>query len=242
MKTFNLVTLFLENPQRSESTRIISRDPRGRDGLSIKLLSKWGSLIVQTHQLPLPTFPAFKVGTMAQSRMVSLVAVLGAGFIALVASFIIADGKRSTSILYCVSNSSSSHIVTLNGSVPQAKCFRVQNGIFTEVFEEIPETNRDEVESLDGYVLPGIIDSHGQILQYGEMLESVSLYGAESIGEVRTRIKDFLEKHEGEGYGSREKWIRGIGWDQKYFGGVMPTAVSPPTPSITSRANFRRKS
>ncbi len=44
--------------------------------------------------------------------------------------------------------------------------------------------------------------------------------------EVRRRVREYLGRHEGEGYGTRDKWIRGIGWDQKYFGGVMPTAVS----------------
>ena len=68
----------------------------------------------------------------------------------------------------------------------------------------------------------------GTLWQYGEMLESVSLYGAQSIEDVRTKIKDFLSFHDGEMYGTRDKWIRGIGWDQAYFGGVMPTAVSPP--------------
>ena len=90
----------------------------------------------------------------------------------------------------------------------------------------MPEIDGTQITFLDGYVLPGIIESHGHVLQYGEMLESVSLYGARSMGEVRARVKDFLKKHAGEGYGSRDKWLRGIGWDQKYFGGVMPTAVS----------------
>jgi predicted amidohydrolase YtcJ len=162
---------------------------------------------------------------MAQFRVLSLLGILGAGLIALVASFIISDGKSSTSALYCVSGSSS-HVTTLGSSLPIAKCFRVQDGMFTDVFQGIPKTSGEEIQFLDGYVLPGLIDSHGHILQYGEMLESVLLYGAESIGEVRSRIQDFLKKHAGEGYGSREKWIRGIGWDQKYFGGVMPTAVS----------------
>jgi len=156
--------------------------------------------------------------------MMSLAGVLGAGLIALVASFIISDGTASTSTLYCVSNPSSSPILTLNSSTPHAKCFRVQGGIFIDVLEEIPDTS-EEIRSLDGYVLPGLIDGHGHILQYGEMLESVWLYGAESIAEVRRRIKKFLKKHQGEGYGSHDKWIRGIGWDQKYFGGVMPTAA-----------------
>ena len=74
-------------------------------------------------------------------------------------------------------------------------------------------------------MIPGIIESHGHMLQYGEMLESVSLYGAESVEELRGRIKQFLSLHEGEGYGGSDKWVRGIGWDQGNFGGVMPTAV-----------------
>jgi hypothetical protein len=60
------------------------------------------------------------------------------------------------------------------------------------------------------------------------MLESVSLYGAQSVPEIRERVKDFLIVHAGEGYGTREKWIRGVGWDQAFFGGVMPTAVCFP--------------
>jgi hypothetical protein len=59
------------------------------------------------------------------------------------------------------------------------------------------------------------------------MLESVLLFGAESIDEVKRRIKDFLSLHQGEGFGSSKKWLRGVGWDQTYFGGLMPTAVCP---------------
>lgn len=96
--------------------------------------------------------------------------------------------------------------------------------MFKEILSEPP---RDEhYVRLDGYVIPGIIESHGHILQYGEMLESVSLYGVESIGEIKERVKEWLGRHEGEGYGTREKWVRGIGWDQGSWGGVYPTAVS----------------
>jgi Amidohydrolase family len=161
---------------------------------------------------------------MSQFRVLSLAGIVGAGLIALVANLIIADGKSLAST-YCVSDPTS-FILTLNDSLPRARCFSVQDGIFTDVFEEIQEVNGEQLKSLDGFALPGLIDSHGHILQYGEMLESVSLYGAESIPDVRTKIKEFLKKHQGEGYGSRGKWIRGIGWDQKYFGGVMPTAVN----------------
>ncbi|EHK97583.1 putative amidohydrolase ytcJ [Glarea lozoyensis 74030] len=92
-------------------------------------------------------------------------------------------------------------------------------------YAEVPTTSEESITYLDGWTIPGIIESHGHHLQYGEMLESVLLYDAKSMKEVRGRIGEFLERHRGEGYGTRGKWIRGIGWDQKYFGGVMPTAA-----------------
>jgi hypothetical protein len=151
--------------------------------------------------------------------------------VALVISSILAgkhDPAKST--LYCSSDTSPSIITSLerdiHGLREVVKCFRVERGIFTEVLDSVSKANKGEkITYIDGFVLPGIIESHGHILQYGEMLESVSLYGAESVAEMRARIKDFLSAHEGEGYGTRDRWIRGVGWDQTLFGGVMPTAV-----------------
>jgi hypothetical protein len=157
----------------------------------------------------------------------TLVVVMSTALFALVASLILGNSTSSSSTLYCVSDPSTQHIETLNPSVPHAKCFRVGNGVFTEVLAEVPTTYEETITNLDGWAIPGIIESHGHHLQYGEMLESVLLYDAKSVEEIRTRIIDYLERHKGEGYGTREKWIRGIGWDQKYFGGVMPTAVRP---------------
>lgn len=152
--------------------------------------------------------------------------ILGTALLALTGSIVLAESKPSAPTLYCLSDPASSSITTLDPLLPKVKCFRVQDGLFTEVLTEAPNLKAEEVTFLDGHVLPGIIESHGHILQYGEMLESVSLYGSESLEEVRRRIKEFLKVHAGEGYGSREKWVRGIGWDQAFFGGVMPTAVS----------------
>lgn len=158
---------------------------------------------------------------MGFSRDLSILGAMTAGLLALVTSFILAE-ETPTSTLYC----SSDPITTLNSSLPHAKCFRVENGIFIEVLDHIPTHEQLSFTPLNGHVFPGIIESHGHILQYGEMLQSVSLYGAESMEDVRLRIKEWLKRHKGEGYGSREKWIRGIGWDQAYFAGMMPTAVS----------------
>lgn len=156
---------------------------------------------------------------MALARDVSIMGAMVALLCALAANFIFGDNSPPPR-LYCTSEAP---ITTLNISAPHAQCFRVQNGLFIEILYEAPEDEQFTV--LDGFVFPGLIDSHGHILQYGEMLESVSLYGARSMKDVRERVKEWLGRHRGEGFGTRDKWIRGVGWDQAHFGNVMPTAV-----------------
>jgi hypothetical protein len=168
---------------------------------------------------------------MPQFAGTTLLLVLSTTLLALVASLILGTSTSSSSTVYCVSDPTTQHIETLNPSVSYAKCFRVENGVFTEVLASVPTTDEAPITYLDGWAIPGIIESHGHHLQYGEMLESVLLYDAKSVEEIRTRVLEFLERHKGEGYGTKEKWIRGIGWDQKYFGGVMPTAVRPLLPN-----------
>jgi hypothetical protein len=160
----------------------------------------------------------------SRSRAISLLGVVTVALLALVAGYVLKNDTKPG--LYCVPRDSPFFITTLNESLSHARCFRTESGLFIEVLEEFP-FNQEEIIYLEGYVLPGIIESHGHILQYGEMLESVSLYGAESVDEVIIRIKGFLNAHQAEGYGTRDKWVRGIGWDQKFFDGVMPTAVRP---------------
>lgn len=159
----------------------------------------------------------------SRTRGITLLGILCVPFLAVVGSFVLKEGANSH--LYCAPKDSPFFISTLNPALPKAKCFRSQHGLFTDVLEDYPTSHQDEISYLNGYVFPGIIESHGHILQYGEMLESVSLFGAESVEDVRTKIKDFMKAHKGEGYGSRDKWIRGVGWDQAHFGGIMPTAV-----------------
>ncbi|KAG5753099.1 hypothetical protein H9Q70_004274 [Fusarium xylarioides] len=99
----------------------------------------------------------------------------------------------------------------------EAQCFTVANGVFTAVGP------RDADQSvLDGYVIPGLWDGHGHLLQYGEFLHSVDLFGAQSLAEVRARIKDYISANPGAG--SKDNWVRGVGWDQTFFG-RMPTAA-----------------
>jgi len=115
---------------------------------------------------------------------------------------------------------------TQDDDQPSAQCFSVADGKFTRVFSPDDSfTSSDQPVERSGYVIPGLWDGHGHILQYGEFLHSVDLFGSSSIEEVRLRLRSYLDTHPEAG--SPSQWIRGIGWDQTAFG-RMPTAVSSP--------------
>ncbi|KAK4643053.1 hypothetical protein QC761_402580 [Podospora bellae-mahoneyi] len=104
----------------------------------------------------------------------------------------------------------------------QGNCLGVDpsTGLITRVFSRKGEENKRK-----GYVLPGLWDGHGHLLQYGEFLHGVDLFGARSKEEVKARIKKYLESRKGEGgVGSRGNWVRGVGWDQGLLREGMPTA------------------
>ncbi|KAF9779118.1 hypothetical protein IL306_002491 [Fusarium sp. DS 682] len=115
------------------------------------------------------------------------------------------------SATYCYNS-----IRTHDSDQAEAQCFTVTNGLFTAVGP------RDADQTMiDGYVIPGLWDGHGHLLQYGEFLHSVDLFGAQTLEEVRTRIKGYIAANPGAG--SKDNWVRGVGWDQTFFG-RMPTA------------------
>lgn len=113
-------------------------------------------------------------------------------------------------------------IRTHSSAVTHANCFSVSpSGVFTKVYQE-PQSPTLEKNSLEGYVIPGLWDGHGHLLQYGEFLNSVDLFGSDSLEEISVRVDKYLDTHPEAG--SKEEWIRGTGWDQMAFG-RMPTAV-----------------
>lgn len=115
---------------------------------------------------------------------------------------------------------------TQDESKPSAVCFSVVDGRFTQVFETPEDLSADSVVVEPGYVIPGLWDGHGHLLQYGEFLHSVDLFGSQSLDDVRTRVKAYVAANPGAG--TKDHWVRGVGWDQTAFG-RMPTAVSLPS-------------
>lgn len=118
----------------------------------------------------------------------------------------------SSSKTYCYQN-----IRTQNDEQPSASCFSVADGVFTQV-----SSDTATADVRDGYVIPGLWDSHGHLLEYGEFLNSVDLFGSDSLENVRSRIKAYIAANPGAG--TRDNWVGGFGWDQAAYG-RMPTAV-----------------
>lgn len=125
-------------------------------------------------------------------------------------------GSTSTAVTHCYTS-----VRTHNPNAPAVQCFTIQDGIFTGVTSR-EEVSADDIIEHDGHVIPGLWDGHGHLLQYGEFLHSVDLFGAESLEDVRQRIKKYVD--ENPGAGTKDNWVRGVGWDQTFFG-RMPTAV-----------------
>jgi len=112
-------------------------------------------------------------------------------------------------------------VSTHDVELPTAKCFKVSNGVFAEVMRD---TVSEITESRKGYAIPGLWDGHGHLMQYGEFLNGVDLFGSKTFDEVKERLGRYVE--ENPNFGTRDEWVRGAGWDQTPFG-RMPTAVRP---------------
>lgn len=116
---------------------------------------------------------------------------------------------------------------TLNNELSQAQCFSVSNGKFTRVFRDvISDGNKKLEQPRDGHVIPGLWDGHGHLVQYGELLDSVDLFGAASMHEVQRRLVKY--KMERQETGTEKQWLRGVGWDQVHYGGRWPISVGTP--------------
>jgi len=121
-----------------------------------------------------------------------------------------------------------SSITTLSSGASKAECFSVSNGRFSRVFKDDfikQDASFDAVkDARAGYVYPGLWDGHGHLIQYGELLNSVNLFGSGSMAEVQERLVKYKADHPEEGTG--QHWIRGVGWDQANFDGEWPSTVS----------------
>jgi len=98
------------------------------------------------------------------------------------------------------------NIITLNSIVPIADTVTVRNGRI----ESINSQNNDyQSIDLNGLtVLPGLVDSHFHLSNFGKRLEMINLKGLKSIQEVFDKINKQVKNI------SPGTFIHGFGWDQ----------------------------
>ncbi|TKB46029.1 amidohydrolase [Thalassotalea mangrovi] len=98
----------------------------------------------------------------------------------------------------------------------------------------------DDTKIIDGkgqVMLPGLIDAHGHVLNYGLSLMRVDLMGSESEQDSVQRVIKFAKKN------PNTAWIQGRGWNQvQWPSNEFPTAASldqafPDTPVVLSRVD-----
>jgi predicted amidohydrolase YtcJ len=89
----------------------------------------------------------------------------------------------------------------------------------------------DVIDARGAAVMPGFNDVHTHMLSGGLALDDVDLQGAQTLGEVQSRIRAFAKEH------PDRSWIRGRGWGYGPFPGSQPTreqldAAVPDRPAV----------
>ncbi len=128
-------------------------------------------------------------------------------------------------------------VLTMNPSQPHAQAVAVKGdriihvGTNNEVSKLIGEKTR--IIRLKGKtVVPGLIDTHIHVADFGKTLTWINLDDADSIAELQSRLRARTEKE------SKGKWVLGKGWDQNHFAEKrLPTrfdldTVSPDNPVV----------
>ncbi|KAK0616259.1 amidohydrolase [Immersiella caudata] len=117
-----------------------------------------------------------------------------------------------------------------SGGLPydEIKCFSVSASssekgvVFTKLHASPPSGDNVGVIYRKGYVIPGLWDGHGHLLQYGEFLHSTDLFGCTERSCILDRLAEYLARNPEAG--TRSNWLRGVGWDQNVLG-ETPTAA-----------------
>ena len=126
------------------------------------------------------------------------------------------------------------HILTMNADMPEAEAFAVDEGFIiavgtnAEMREQCPLA--EEVDLGGKHVMPGIIESHGHMLNLGRIKMRINLQGVSDPQEVVQKLKQRVAA------APPGEWIDGWGWDDGVWKEQMTairqelSAVSPDNP------------
>jgi len=147
------------------------------------------------------------------------------------------DGDGGRARVFC-----NAAVYTLDPGRPRAEALAIQDGRVVAV-GSLAEARTgagpaaEEVDLAGGCVVPGLVDCHVHLLEFGLRLSRVDVSGARSPAEAAARVKDAYAGNDGlggqegqagqEGQEGREGpvgqgWVLGGGWDKSQWGGDFP--------------------
>jgi predicted amidohydrolase YtcJ len=108
------------------------------------------------------------------------------------------------------------NIVTLNPKQPIAQAVSVQNGRIAaigsnaEIRKHVSSATKI-IDAKNKTVIPGLIDCHVHMTEFGLFLQSPDLRNVKSIKQMQRKLREHALKRRGKG------WILGGRWDQEKF-------------------------
>ena len=101
------------------------------------------------------------------------------------------------------------NIITLNAKYPTVNSISIQHGKIIRINN--PKKNIINIDLKGKTVIPGFIDAHFHLKNFGKRLEQLNLKQMNDLNEIGNCIKEKLKNI------SREEWLLGFGWDQNLF-------------------------
>ena len=106
------------------------------------------------------------------------------------------------------------HFITLDGNDDEIQSVTIENGKITDFNRINPQFQTINLNA--DIVIPGFIDSHFHLKNYGKRKDMINLKKINSIDKIvnviNKKIKDNPNIH----------WIEGFGWDHNLWGGEYP--------------------
>jgi len=105
------------------------------------------------------------------------------------------------------------NFITMNPAQPNTQAVAIKDTKLTKVGtnKQVKRWISDKTKVIDlkgRTVVPGLIDAHAHMVDFGRWLTRVNLRGAKSIREIQEKVKKRVQETPGG------KWILGRGWDQ----------------------------
>jgi len=125
------------------------------------------------------------------------------------------------------------HFINLEKNYSDVNSISIADGKIIAINN--PLKNVDNIDLKGGHVIPGFIDAHFHIKNYGKRLQQLNLKGINSLDKIELLIKDKLQSlQSGE-------WLLGFGWDQNLWEGKhfplsnFLNSLSPDNPVYLTR-------